>query len=292
MSAEFILARNPDPESRLPYLLHLPIDGGMWLKAKESWPRATRVYCHPSDAPNLTALDVLERVVAIACVRRGPAIDLILARGTNKRSQFVFTSHRGRPMILWQTPKSAAASRPGLRVPFTRAGSAETFCIDTRERYGYTFRAHGASVVKRPLPVGDYAAEVGGRIVAAVERKSLDDFVRSAVDGTLNYAMAELATLPAAAVVIEAMYSTLLRHQYTRAGFIPDLVARLQVRYPSVPIVFAESRKIGEEWTFRFLRAAHANAGATVLPMPAAGSAEPAPRRNRRKPAARDTNTS
>lgn len=286
MDAEFIVARNPDPESRLPFLLRLPLDGGIWLKAKESWPRATRVYCHASDPPDLTALEVLERVVASACVRRGPAIDLVLARGTNKRSQFVFTSHRGRPIILWQTPKSASAARPGLRVPFTRAASAATFCIDTRERYGYTFSRHGAAVVRRALPVGDYAAEAEGRIIAAVERKSCDDFARSAVDGTLNYAMAELATLPAAAVVVEAMYSELLRHQYTRTGFIADVVARLQVRYPNVPIVFAESRKIGEEWTFRFLRAAHATADASMLAaLPQAAAPEEAGSRKRRKPA-------
>ncbi|WP_276319851.1 hypothetical protein [Egibacter rhizosphaerae] len=37
-----------------------------------------------------------------------------------------------------------------------------------------------------------------------------------------------------------------------------DLLARLQVRYPTVPIVFADSRKMAEEWTYRFLAAAHA----------------------------------
>ncbi len=39
----FRVARNPDPESRLAYLVWLPIEGGLVLKARETWPRATRV---------------------------------------------------------------------------------------------------------------------------------------------------------------------------------------------------------------------------------------------------------
>src|ERR1700758_2901331 len=45
----FVVAQNPDPDSTLPYLLRLPIDGGIELKAKERWPATARVYCHPVD---------------------------------------------------------------------------------------------------------------------------------------------------------------------------------------------------------------------------------------------------
>jgi hypothetical protein len=93
---EFIVALNPDADSKLPFLLFLPLGSGLWLKAKESWPRTARVYCHPADSPKKIAdLDVLERVPVLVCERRGAAIDLVLARGTNKRSQFVFTKFRG-----------------------------------------------------------------------------------------------------------------------------------------------------------------------------------------------------
>lgn len=286
MSPEFIVARNPEAQSKLPFLLYLPIDGGLWLKTKETWPRSSRLYCHRAEPAAPREEDVLERVVVVQCERRGPAIDLILRRGVNKRSQFIFTSYRGRPVIFWQTPKAAAASRPGLRVPFARASAGAVFCIDTRERYGYTFKSHGLTAVRRALPCADYAVERQGRIVAAVERKSLDDLVRSLVDGTLNFALAELCTLPAAAVVVEAAYSQVLRHEYTRPGFLADLIARLQVRYPSVPLVFVESRKLGEEWTFRFLQAAHANAGAALLsalPANALEAPEAPPAGKRRK---------
>ena len=35
-----------------------------------------------------------------------------------------------------------------------------------------------------------------------------------------------------------------------------DLVAAVQVRYPGVPVVFCDSRKLAEEWAYRFLAAA------------------------------------
>ncbi|GAA2545402.1 hypothetical protein GCM10010409_20340 [Mycolicibacterium diernhoferi] len=42
-----------------------------------------------------------------------------------------------------------------------------------------------------------------------------------------------------------------------RPALIADGLAELQVRWPSVPIVFCETRPLAEEWTYRFLAAAH-----------------------------------
>ena len=69
--------------------------------------------------------------------------------------------------------------------------------------------------------------------------------------------MAELASLPAAAVVVEDRYSALFKVERVQPGWLPELLARLQVRYPGVPIVFTETRKLAEEWTYRFLAAAY-----------------------------------
>jgi hypothetical protein len=41
--ASFVVARNPEPDSSLPYLLRLPIEGGILLKARERWPATARV---------------------------------------------------------------------------------------------------------------------------------------------------------------------------------------------------------------------------------------------------------
>ena len=266
MTREFIIAKNPDRFSKLPYLLHLPLDGGpIWLKAKEMWPRAARVFCQRVDTPPGN-VDVVERIDVTFCKRRGAAIDLVLSRGLNKRSQFIFAASNGRTLIFWQTPKTAAASRPGLRVPTGRLRTVPTIYVDSRERYGYTFSSHSAVIERRPLLVGDYAAILQDRIIALVERKAIEDFVSSLSDGSLMFAMAELCTAPVAAIAVEGKYSSLLRHRFTAKAFLADLLVRLQIRYPQIPIQFLETRKLAEDWTYRFLGCAYDNASTMLLP--------------------------
>jgi ERCC4 domain-containing protein len=252
----FVVARNPDPDSSLPYLLRLPVDDGLVLKAREPWPTSSRVYCHPAEAwPEEP--DVVDEVPVRVCRRRGSAIDLVLDRSRNNRAQFVFTEVKARPAIFWQTAKVVRNARPGLRVPSRRAaglGGVEIL-VDTRERYPYRFGGRDVEAVRRTLAIGDYAVGADGR-VAAVERKSPADLSKALSDGSLGFAMAELASLPAAAVVVEGRYSDLFKNEHVRPGWLPELLARVQVRYPAVPVVFAETRKLAEEWTYRFLGAA------------------------------------
>jgi len=258
----FVVARNPEPDSSLPFLLRLPIDGGILLKARDRWPKTTRVYCHPLEDWPVDA-EVLERVAVRQCQRRGAAIDLVLDRPRENRSQIVFTTPNadrqgGRPMIFWQTARTARRARPGQRVPTRRASELEVLkiVVDTRERYPYRFAGRPVESERRALRVGDYAVCAGEQLIAAVERKTLEDFTKALVDGALNYALADLATLPAAAVVVEERYGALLHNEHVQPGWLLELVAHLQVRYAAVPIVFADSRKLAEEWTYRFLAAA------------------------------------
>ncbi len=258
----FLVARNPDADSTLPFLLRLPIDGGILLKARDRWPTTARVYCHPLDEWPADA-QIVEQVAVRSCRRRGAAIDLVLDRGRNNRSQIVFTKPNpgragGRPMIFWQTARTARNARPGQRVPTRRASQLEqlTILVDTRERYPYKFAGRPVQRERSALSVGDYAVRHGERVIAVVERKTPEDLTKSLVDGSLNYALAELAGLPAAAVVAEARYGALVGHEHTQPGWLLELVARLQVRYPAVPIVFADSRKLAEEYTYRYLAAA------------------------------------
>lgn len=102
--------------------------------------------------------------------------------------------------------------------------------------------------------------ELDGAVVAAVERTSVADLVRRLVDGQLAFAMADLATLPHAAVVVDGRYADALKTEHVQPGFVADLLARVAVRYPSVPVTFAGSRKLAEDWTYRFLAAAYAEA--------------------------------
>jgi hypothetical protein len=263
----FVVARNPEPGSRLPYLLRLPLAAGpLVLKARDSWPRTAKVYCHRVDEGWPDDAEVVEEVPVRSCQRRGAAIDLVLDRAREQRSQFVFTTVQGREAVFWQSARTAKQARPGIRVPRRRAagypGAELEILIDTRERYPYRFAGKQARTSRRMLPAGDYAVEFDGLLAAAVERKSLQDLAGSLVDASLAFLLAELGTLSRAAVVVEDRYSRLFKLEHVQAGFVADLLAAVQVRYPSVPIVFLETRPLAEEWTFRFLGAALAYAEA------------------------------
>jgi hypothetical protein len=254
----FVVALNPDEESSLPYLLRVPVGHGMTLKAAQPWPVSSRVYCHPLDDDPGTELEVLEEVGVRMCAWRGRAVDLVLDRSQHNRSQFVFATAHGRPAIFWQTPATARRARPGLRVPRGPAPGvgALTIEVDTREQRPYAFAGRNVAVERVALFAGDYAVRGPTGIVAAVERKTADDFVTSATSGALAFAMADLSALPAAAVVVEERYSALISHTRVRPGFMAELIARIQIRSPNVPIVYAETRALAEDWTHRFLAAA------------------------------------
>src|SRR5680860_1372569 len=117
---DFIVARNPEEGPTLSFLLRLPLGpGGIVLKARDTWPRTAKVYCHPAEWP--PDPEVVERVPVRSCVRRGAAIDLVLDRTRESRSQFVFTRARGREMIFWQSARTARQARPNVSLPTRRA---------------------------------------------------------------------------------------------------------------------------------------------------------------------------
>jgi len=255
----FEVATNPDADSSLPFLIRLPLTTGeLVLKARDSWPRTAKVYCHRAerwpDDPQ-----IIERIPIRSCQRRGVAIDLVLDRPRENRSQLVFTRIQGgREGIFWQSARTTRQARPGIRVPRRRAAELAhlTILVDTRERYPYKFTHQQASTERRALPAGDYGIAHDDELVAVVERKSVDDLVRRLIDGQLTYALADMATLPRAAVVVEDRYSSLFKLEHTKPGFVTELLAALTVRYPTVPIHFGETRPLAEEWTYRFLGAA------------------------------------
>lgn len=261
MVDDFVIARNPDPDSALPYLLRVPLPNrAVVLKARETWPRTSKVYCHRADAwPSEP--EIVERVAVKSCTARGPAIDLVLDRGRENRSQLVFTRLKGgREAIFWQSPRTTKKARPGVRTPTARASGLDDLeiVVDGRERYAYRFSAQRATAVKGTLPCGDYGVRRDGRVLAVVERKSLEDLAHSLVDGRLAGQLSELATVGRAAVVVEERYSKLFSLPFVKPGFVADLLARVQVRWPTVPIFFAETRPLAEEWTYRYLAAAAA----------------------------------
>lgn len=254
---DFIIARNPDAGSALPYLVRLPLGpNGVVLKVRDTWPRTAKVYCHPSSDWD-DGVEVVERVPVRTCVRRGAAIDLVLDRGRENRSQFVFTRARGREVVFWQSARTARQARPAVTTPMRRAsGRVLEILVDSHERYPWRFSSQQATTRRQALPAGDYAVEVDRRIVAAVERKSLADLGSTLTGGKLRYLLAALAELPRAALVVEDRYSAVFKSQFVAPGVFAEGVAEAQVRFPGVPIVFCETRPLAQEWTYRFLGAA------------------------------------
>jgi len=260
-ASAFVVARNPQPDSKLPYLVRLPLEGGLVLKAREPWPVTARVYCHRFEEPWPQDAEIVEKTPVRLCQRRGAAIDLILDRSRLARSQFVFTQVKGREAIFWQTQKTARAANPGGRIPRRRSlAEPVTIIVDTRERYPYRFAQQSAETARATVAAGDYAVHASdGNLLAAVERKSLDNLAATLSDGTLAFQMQRLAELPLAAVVVEARYAALFKLEHVNGNWLADQLARLEVRYPEVHLVFADSRRYAEDWTYRFLTTAFAD---------------------------------
>ncbi len=59
-------------------------------------------------------------------------------------------------------------------------------------------------------------------------------------------------------MVIADRYSQLFELGRVRPAVIADGLAELQIRWPSVPVVFCETRRLAQKWTYRFLAATHA----------------------------------
>jgi len=256
---ELLIARNPDPESTLAYLLRVPLGDGLVLRTAGTWPRTKALYCYPVPSSEWPAdAEIVERIALRSCVRRGAAIDLVVNRARENRSQLVFTTARGRDAVFWQSPRTRNQARPNVTTPTARAaGVAELeIIVDSREHYPYRFPGKPVRTLGRALACGDYGVMVEGRLAAAVERKSLPDLVSSLISGRLRYALGELSALPRAAVVVEDRYSQVFKSDRVRPAVIVDGLAECQIRWPEVAIVFCETRQLAEEWTYRYLAAA------------------------------------
>ena len=258
---ELLIATNPDADSRLGYLLWVPVGAGIVLRTSGTWPRAKALYCYPVPAGDWPEVpEIIERVPLRSCVRRGAAIDIVADRSRENRSQLVFTTARGRDAVFWQSPRTRKQARPSVNLPTAKAaGVAELeIVVDAHERYAYRFSGQQVRTTKAALPCGDYGIMVDGTLVASVERKSVPDLISSLTTGKLRYALGELAALPRAAVVVEDRYSQIYKQDRFRPALIADGLAECQVRWPNVPIQFCETRSLAEEWCYRFLAAAYA----------------------------------
>jgi hypothetical protein len=63
-------------------------------------------------------------------------------------------------------------------------------------------------------------------------------------------------------VVVEDRYSRLFKLPHVSGSRVAEALAEGQARFPSVPVVFCETRPLAQEWTYRWLGACLAELGA------------------------------
>ena len=134
--------------------------------------------------------------------------------------------------------------------------------VDSGEKYPYTFGPSRPPPGAGGCPPGTTPSSWTDRVVAAVERKTIEDLAGSLLSGKLTYALADLTALPRAAVVVEDRYSRLFKLPHTPGARVAEALAEAQARFPSVPIVFCETRPLAQEWAYRWLGACLAEVSA------------------------------
>lgn len=119
--------------------------------------------------------------------------------------------------------------------------------VDTREQQPYSFDPAHVTCVRRALPAGDYSLE-GYEASIAIERKSLEDFVSSAVTGRERFGreLHALAEYDFACIVVEGSLEDVLEHRY-RSGIHPNSVFGAAVSIivdVGVPVYFCGDRQL------------------------------------------------
>lgn len=256
----FVIGRNPNPVSRLLYVIRLPVarEGDVVLATRDTWPHGRDVFCYQLQAWPIDA-EVIEEIPVEGCWRTGAAVHLVLRRPRDRRAMFVWTQSKGHPVIFWRSPATMGKARPGIRVPQARGlEAALEIAVDRGERYPWKFSQYAVTISRRRLPAGDYAVLAESRVVAVVERKTVADLASSAGSGTLNLTLGDLAQAPHSALVVEGRLSDLVKtgtKAGVRPGWLLNLIAALQVEHPTVAWMFAETRALAEDWAYRWLAA-------------------------------------
>jgi ERCC4-type nuclease len=132
--------------------------------------------------------------------------------------------------------------------------------IDTREQEPYGFDPSRVTTVRRALPAGDYSL-AGKESAVAVERKTLEDFVATAIHSRERFAreLRRLAAYDFACVVVEASMEDVLHHRY-RSGADPRSVfgAMLSIVVDHrVPVFFCGDRQVACRFVEGLLRLYH-----------------------------------
>lgn len=138
--------------------------------------------------------------------------------------------------------------------------------VDTREGGHPVFAHRKARVVRGHLPVGAFGVVVDGRQVAGIRLLTLDELIACLSDGRLEAQLAGLDSLPFGALIVEDRYAAVFKQRQVRPRVVAEILAESQVRWPRIPIVFADSRRLAHEWAYRFLVAVSESSSLAEVP--------------------------
>lgn len=135
--------------------------------------------------------------------------------------------------------------------------------IDTSEQAPWNFNNFdlaGVDIVRRTLPTGDYTVE-GSESLICVERKSLDDLVKTVVTDWMRFSreLRRMAAMDVAVIVVEAPVTALLQHQYdsnVNPASVRGKLNRILLDF-GVPTMFLENRSIAAEWVLNLFQQWH-----------------------------------
>jgi len=141
--------------------------------------------------------------------------------------------------------------------------------IDSGERYPWTFP--NSPTLRRKLAVGDYALLRDGHLSAVIERKSYDNLLSDiGAIQALHHTLADLASVPRAALVVEAQYGDFVDPVRLAgrwpASHVGRVLAELAALHPRLPIVFAGNRKLANGWAAAYFEAADRADAAAATP--------------------------
>jgi len=250
---------------RFPYRISIVRDGKTLLavRAQSSWPGpGQQIFCLRENTLDPDEqLDTIESVTVLHYTQLGRKLAVVLDRAVRKRCEFLrvekpFRDREGSyEQIFFRTESGIHSHRSRSRLEVRPSTARMTIAVDSGERYAWRFPA--AVVIRRRLPVGDYALMEGGRTVAVVERKSFDGLLTDMGSiQSLHHQLADLARSERAAVVVEAQYGDFLDDRRLAgkwpSSYIARVIAELAAMHPTLPMVFAGNRKLANRYAMQF----------------------------------------
>ncbi len=266
MSLYWIVEATGNP--RFPVRIAIEQEGNTLfaVRAQDAWPTGNgHIFCI-RDASSKHERDLfqeLERVPVLQFHRFGKKLQIILDRPRKKRCEFLVLEKKYKhqegtyEQIFFKTQAGTQSHRSRSKVALKPTTLPMIVAIDTKERYPWRFPR--AQVERRALPAGDYALLMNEKIIGVVERKTyenlLNDFQQIAI---LHQKLRELSLYSYAAVVIEANYGDFLDPKHLKGRWPPShgyrVLAELQVMHPTLPLIFARTRKEANLWTYGYFR--------------------------------------